>query len=63
MLRKITRNGEQRVGSLRRDDGSEFKSEFMKSYLGDEDIKQVFSSAYTPQSNRCWAGGKVERHS
>ena len=56
MLRKITRNGEQRIGSLRTDNGSEFKSEFIKSYLGDKGIKQVFSNAYTPQSN-----GQVEK--
>jgi hypothetical protein len=49
MLRKITRNGKQRIGSLRTDNGSEFKSEFIKSYLGDKGIKQVFSNAYTPQ--------------
>ena len=56
MLRKITRNGEQRIGSLRTDNGSEFKSDFIKSYLGDKGIKQVFSNAYTPQSN-----GQVEK--
>jgi transposase InsO family protein len=56
MLRKITRNGEQRIGSLRTDNGSEFKSEVVKSYLGDKGIKQVFSNAYTAQSN-----GQVEK--
>ena len=44
------------TGSLRTDNGSEFKSEFIKSYLGDKGIKQVFSNAYTPQSN-----GQVEK--
>jgi transposase InsO family protein len=56
MLRNITRNGEQRIGSLRTDNGSEFKSEFIKSYLGDNVMKQVFGTAYTPQSN-----GQVEK--
>ena len=34
MLREITRNGGQRIGSLRTGNGSEFKSDFIKSYLG-----------------------------
>jgi transposase InsO family protein len=57
MLSKITRNGDQRIGSLRTDNGSEFKSEFIKSYLGDKGIKQVFSSAYTLQWTGRWRSG------
>ncbi len=42
---QLLHNGEQRIRSLRMDNGSEFKSEFIKSYLGDKGIKQAFSNA------------------
>ena len=56
MLQKITDNGRHQIGSLRTDNGSEFKSAFIQDYLQRKNIKQVFSNAYTPQSN-----GQVEK--
>ena len=56
IIQKITRGGMYTIKSLRTDNGSEFKSDFIKQYLENKNIKQVFSNAYTPQSN-----GQVEK--
>ena len=44
------------ISSVRHDNGSEFVANLMKEYLASKGIKQVFSSAYAPQSN-----GAIER--
>ena len=54
-LKKILGQYKEKISSIRSDNGSEFKSEVSK-LLKDEDIKQVFSLPYLPQSN-----GEIER--
>ena len=51
-LRKITRHGEERFGGMRRDNGSEMKSNYIKWCARDKGISHFFSSACTPQSKR-----------
>lgn len=52
ILKKIN----HKVSSIRSDNGSEFKSKQFQKLMEDNDIKQVFSLPYKPQSN-----GQVER--
>ena len=55
-VRKMLKKFPQKIKLLQSDNGSEFKNAKMASFLEKEGIKQIFSTAETPQSN-----GVVER--
>ena len=50
-MKKVIDSIDHHISSLRSDNGSEFTSEIFKKLLNDHEIKQVLSSAGTPQSN------------
>lgn len=55
-LKKIIKKMDKKPKTIQSDNGSEFKNDKMKKYLEKQEIKQIFSTAGTPQSQ-----GKVER--